>query len=105
MSITGKDISAVYDLAALAGDDREMAAMREHFDKMFRHLEDLSRISVEGVEPYFLLPHRELPQESDRAALSETATAIRRTFAQESEGFLVVPRVVNRGAEAECEEE
>ncbi len=105
MHITEKDIAAVYDLAALSGDDRERAAMKDHFEKMFRHLEDLSRVPVNGVEPYFLLPHRELPQESDKTVVPRSADAIRRTFVQESEGFLVVPRVVNRGAEAEGEEE
>ncbi len=105
MSTTEKDIAAMYELAALTGDERERSAMSDHFEKLFRHLEDLSRMPVEGVVPYFLLSHRDLPRETDVPREPLSAPAIRRVFAQESEGFLVVPRVVSRGAGAECEEE
>ncbi|HSA32872.1 MAG TPA: hypothetical protein P5077_04010 [bacterium] len=99
------DIRAVYELAALTGDDAEFAAMEGHFEKMFKHLEDLSRVPVEGVEPYFTLPLRELPLEKDAPAPSGVEAAIRGTFAQEAEDFLVVPRVVNRGGGACAEGE
>ncbi len=105
MSISEQEIAAIYELAALSGDERERAAMKEHFEKMFRHLEDLSRIPVGEAIPYFLLPHRDLPREADVPREPLSASALRRTFAQETEGFLVVPRVVNRGSDAENGEE
>ena len=105
MGVNGDDIRAVYELAALAAAEGEPTAMRSHFEKMFRHLEDLTRVPVEGVEPYFTLPQRDLPLAADRVAAPEDGAAIRGSFAQEAEGFLVVPRVVNRGGAAEKDEE
>lgn len=97
MTVTRDDIRAVYLLSALTGTDEEVAAMQEHFTKMFLHLQDLSHMQVEGVEPSFLLPHRELPLRVDSPIPSGEAEAIQRTFVESAEGFLVVPRVVTRG--------
>ena len=107
MTKSSDDIRAVYELAALTGDAAELTAMETHFEKMFKHLDDLSRVPVDGVEPYFTLPLRELPLEKDAPAPSGVEAAIRGTFIQQAEEFLIVPRVVNRGGGAcpEGEEE
>jgi|GEM_PF-1302096 len=97
VNVTHDDIRAVYLLSSLTGNDEEIAAMREHFAKMFRHLDDLSRVPVEGVEPSFLLPHCEMPLRTDQPSVSAEAKAIQSTFVECAEGFLVVPRVVTRG--------
>jgi aspartyl/glutamyl-tRNA(Asn/Gln) amidotransferase C subunit len=101
MTKRSDDIRAVYELAALAADEAEITAMNGHFEKMFKHLEDLARVPVDGVEPYFVLPLRELPLMADTATASGVEAAIRGTFVQNAEEFLVVQRVVNRGA-GEC---
>ncbi|HNT27360.1 MAG TPA: hypothetical protein PKH10_04185 [bacterium] len=107
MTKPSDDIRAVYELAALTGEKDELTAMEGHFERMFKHLADLSRVPVERVEPYFTLPLRELPLAKDAPAPSGVEAAIRGTFTQEAEGFLVVQRVVNRGGDAcvEGEEE
>lgn len=101
MTKPSDDIRAVYDLAALTADAAELAAMSGHFEKMFKHLEDLARVPVDGVEPYFALPLRDLPLAADRPERSGVEAAIRGTFVQSAEDFLIVQRVVNRGA-GEC---
>ena len=100
MTKPSDDIRAVYELAALTGETAELTAMETHFEKMFKHLDDLSRVPVDGVEPYFTLPLRELPLEKDAPAPSGVEAAIRGTFIQQAEDFLIVPRVVNRGGDA-----
>ncbi len=100
MTERSDDIRAVYELAALTADEAELAAMSGHFEKMFKHLEDLSRVPVDGVDPYFALPLRELPLMPDRPERSGAEAAIRGTFVQSAEEFLVVQRVVNRGGGA-----
>jgi hypothetical protein len=99
MTRTADEIRAVCELAALRTDEAEMAALSVHFEKMFKHLEDLGTVDVAGVEPFFALPFRDLPQGLDRPEGSGVDAAIRGTFAEGGEGFLIVKRVVNRGEE------
>ena len=105
MTKRSDDIRAVYELAALTGDEAELAAMSGHFEKMFKHLEDLARVPVEGVEPYFALPLRDLPLAADTVKASGVEAGIRGTFTQSAEDFLIVQRVVNRGGADAGEDE
>ncbi len=105
MTKRSDDIRAVYELAALTADEAEITAMSGHFEKMFKHLEDLARVPIDGVEPYFTLPLRDLPLAADTAKASGVEAGIRGSFAQSAEEFLVVQRVVNRGGGADAGEE
>ncbi len=90
MAITQEDIAHVAHLARLHMEPEELAAMREHFERILGHFARLGEIDTEGVEPtYHPLAMVNVLRDDRVAEGLERSAALRNAPKADEECFLV----------------
>ncbi len=96
MSLTIKEVSEIYKLAAISADANEMEKMKAHIDALIPILDEMEKVDTEGVIPFFELSES-LETVDFEPALSESSKDIIDAFTQKEDDYLVVKKVVDKG--------
>ncbi len=98
MSISKKDVDKVADLARLALSDKESERTTTQLKRILEHVEKLSELNTEGVEPTsFTVPMRTVTRDDDRSEVSRSSLSnsdALKNSPSNKDGSFKVPQII-----------
>lgn len=97
MSLTIKEVTEIYRLAAISADKSEIEHMKEHIEALIPILDEMEKVDTTGITPFFELA-KSLETVAFKPTLSDSSKDIVKEFTHEDDDYLVVKKVVDKGA-------
>ncbi len=99
MTINEKTTIRVAALARLKLSQAEIQGFRGDLEKIFRWIDQLSEVNIEGVEPVYNVCGFTLPLRLDESSAEDRRDDLLANAPEHRDGFFLVPKVISQDTE------